>query len=74
LGFSTYVAELTVLYLSEFINTVLCITPQETPVHYASKRGIPTLVCVLQQFGARLDVKDGSGKTPVHNAAQTGSV
>lgn len=46
----------------------------ETPVHYASKRGIPTLVHILAQAGGKLNVKDKSGKTPIHNAAQTGSV
>ena len=46
----------------------------ETPIHYASKRGIPTLVHILVQAGGNLNVKDKSGKTPMHNAAQTGSV
>lgn len=47
---------------------------QETSVHYASKRGIPTLVHALVKAGGKLDAADKVGKTPVHNAAQTGSV
>ena len=47
---------------------------QETPVHYASKRGIPTLVHVLVKYGAKLDVRDRAGRTPIHCAAETGSV
>lgn len=46
----------------------------ETPVHYAAKRGIPTIVHILVNYGAKLDVRDRAGKTPIHSAAETGSV
>ena len=46
----------------------------ETSVHYASKRGIPSLVHLMVKFGGKLDARDQRGRTPLHNAAEVGSV
>lgn len=46
----------------------------ETPLHYACKRGVPTVIHLLVQKGGNLDAVDKNGMSMCHHAAQTGSV
>ena len=46
----------------------------ESTVHFASKRGMPAIVHTLVKHGGKIDVIDQKGRSPVHDAAQTGSV
>ena len=46
----------------------------ETPIHYACKRGIASIVHLLVQRKGDLSVIDQNGWSVAHHAAQTGSV
>jgi ankyrin repeat protein len=43
-----------------------------TPVHYAARAGLNSIVTLLAQHGARLDVKDKQGHTPAEAALGAG--
>ena len=47
---------------------------KETPLLYASKRGIPTVVHLLLQCGAKIELKDQNGRVALHHAAENGAV
>jgi ankyrin repeat protein len=47
---------------------------EETPLHYACKRGIIANVQVLVDAGGDVRAEDKAGKGAMHHAAQGGSV
>lgn len=46
----------------------------ETPLHYACKRGLPPIVRCLIDHGADVSLVDKLGKGVLHHAAEAGSV
>ena len=45
----------------------------ETPVHYAAKRGIPSVFHVLIKYGGDVTTIDNRGRKMTHHAAEMGS-
>ena len=67
-GFTYYRASLT----ASTCNTYICLPLDKSPLHMAAYDGAIRLVRALISYGANLEAKDDTMRTPIHWAARQG--